>query len=75
MSDKLCIPRKAHICRLCGERIEKGEPCQRWSGLIYGEGYFTSHAHPECYRETLDAEWDEGDWECCGVGDMERPSI
>lgn len=74
MSDNLCIPRKPHKCRLCGQRIEVGESCLRWSGLTPGEGYFTSHAHPECYAETVKYKWDSGDWECSLPGDMERPS-
>lgn len=67
----LCRPRKRHLCRLCDEWIEAGEPCERWSGLCAGKP-FTSHAHPECYALTDD--WDEGDWECCMQGDVERPN-
>jgi hypothetical protein len=51
-----------------------GEPCERWTGIIPGQGRFTSHAHPECYRQTEIDKWDPGDWESCGEGDMQRPN-
>ena len=72
---KLCKPRKRHRCRLCWQIIEINEPCCRWSGIEPGEGYRTEHAHPECYQDTLDQNWDEMDWECCMPGDLERPTI
>lgn len=65
----LCIPRKDHRCRLCGKIIQKGEPCKRWSWVERGEGWWTSHAHHECYQQTYKDKWDEGDWENCGPGD------
>lgn len=71
---KLCRPRKKHQCRLCAGDINVGEPCCRWSGLVPGEGYSTSHAHPECYQVTLDGKWDAGDWECAQPGDITRPT-
>ena len=67
----LCLPRKRHLCRLCDEWIEIGEPCERWSGFHDGKP-FTSHAHQECYAMTDG--WDEGDWECTMQGDMKRPN-
>ena len=71
----LCSPRKAHRCRICGEIIAIAEPCCRWSALIEGEGYGTSHAHPECYKHTLECDWDEGDWESTMPGDISRKDI
>lgn len=70
---KLCKPRKRHYCRLCGTTIAIGEPCCRWSNVESGEGYQTSHTHPECYQYTVDHKWDDGDWECCFPVDIERP--
>lgn len=67
----LCRPRKVQRCCLCGERIEVGEPCERWSGLDPGEGYRTAHAHPECLELTV--LWDDGDWESHISGDIQRP--
>lgn len=72
MSRKLCKPRMPHQCRLCGQLIAIGEPCERWTNLMDGDGWVTSHAHPECYAETDG--WDEGDWETCMPGDMPRPA-
>ena len=68
----LCRPRKRHLCRLCDEWVEAGEPCERWTGFHDGAP-FTSHAHPECYAMT--AKWDSGDWECCAPGDVTRPKM
>lgn len=58
---KPCFPRKRHWCRICGGVIAIKEPCCRWSYVERGEGYGTSHAHPECYAITQ--RWDDGDWE------------
>ena len=69
----LCKPRKRHHCRLCGQWIEVAEPCCKWETLEPGEGYETSHAHPECYRVTIAENWVDEDWECCFPGDVERP--
>ena len=71
---KLSVPRKPQSCRLCGTRIDAGEQCCRWSTVERGEGYQTSHAHPECFQYTLDAKWDAGDWECMAPGDISRPN-
>lgn len=71
---KPCRPRKTHRCRLCAGKIEVGEQCCKWEYLEPGEGYGTSHAHPECYQVTLDGKWDEGDWECASPGDVSRPN-
>lgn len=68
----LCIPRKKHQCRICGQQIEVKEPCCRWRGFD-SDGPFTSHAHPECYRVTIAEKWREGDWETFSPGDMDRP--
>jgi hypothetical protein len=38
-----------------------------------GDGWFTSHAHPECYAQTVEDRWDEGDLESTSPGDMDRP--
>lgn len=70
---KLCKPRKRHRCRLCYGIIEVKEPCCRWSTLDEGEGYATSHAHPECYQVTLDEDWSYDTWECSMPGDINRP--
>jgi len=70
-ADSLCIPRKDHRCRLCNELILKGEPCERWTWLVNGIGFGTSHAHPECFAITKN--WDSGDWEATSSGDIERP--
>lgn len=67
-----CKPRKIQACYLCGQKIDKGELCERWSGVTPGDGWWTSHAHPECYAAT--SEWNYDDWECHGFGDMERPN-
>jgi hypothetical protein len=72
---KPCKPRKAHHCRLCAGKIEVGELCCKWEYLEPGEGYGTSHAHPECYQVTLDGKWDDGDWECASPGDVSRPNV
>lgn len=72
MFPRPCRPRKRHLCRLCGGWIEAAELCCRWSGFQRGEGPFTSRAHAECYAATR--RWDEGDWECCLPGDLERPT-
>jgi hypothetical protein len=58
---KPCRPRKRHLCRVCDEWVLPGEECVRWSGVTNGEGWWTCHAHPECYVETedWDYEWDE----------------
>jgi len=72
---KPCKPRKAHHCRLCAGEIKIGELCCRWGYLEPGEGYGTSHAHPECYQVTLDSKWDDGDWECASPGDVYCPTI
>lgn len=68
---KPCTPRKGHQCRICGSHIHKAEKCCRWACVEPGEGYMTSHAHPECYDVTKG--WDDGDWESSFPGDMERP--
>ena len=71
---KLCIPRKRHECRVCGTFIQKGEPCERWTGVEQGEGWWTCHAHPECLDLTVTEKWDEGDWENSSwEWDTERP--
>lgn len=64
--------RKRHQCCLCGQQIEADEGRVRWSGLVHGEGYCTSHAHPECMEVTR--KWDEDDWECTSPGDITRPN-
>ena len=71
---KPCKPRKAHHCRLCGGKIEVGEPCCKWEYLEPGDGHSTSHAHQECYQYTIDAKWGDGDWECMAPGDISRPN-
>ena len=71
----LSIPRKAHLCRLCGQTIQAKEPCLIWSNVEAGEGWHTLHAHPECYQVTLDEKWDELEWESTFPGDIERPAI
>ena len=71
---KPCHLRKAHRCRLCVGKIEIREQCCKWEYLEPGEGYGTSHTHPECYQVTLDYKWDGGDWECASPGDVSRPN-
>lgn len=58
---KPCRPRKRHACRVCDEWVLPREACVRWSGVTEGVGWWTCHAHPECYVETedWDYEWDE----------------
>ncbi len=73
MRQKYCIPRKWHECRVCGEAIQKGEACERWSGLMEGEGWFTSHAHLICGR-FMEAHRHE-DWECILPGDCLREEV
>jgi hypothetical protein len=68
---KPCIPRKRHLCRLCGTWIEAREPCCKWSG--FDDPPWTSYAHPECYDE-MKAE-NEQVWESLLPGDIERPSV
>lgn len=71
---KLCVPRKRHVCRVCGKFIHKGEPCERWSGVEPGDGWWTCHAHPECLDQTVRDKWDDGDWETASwENEMERP--
>ena len=48
------------------------DPRCRWT--TFDDGPRTYHAHPECYQVTLDGKWDNGDWECCCRGDLERPT-
>jgi hypothetical protein len=72
--NNLSKTRKVHHCRLCGEKIEKGEFCKIWSGVEQGEGWWTSHAHPECYEYTIVNKWDSLDWECNPPGSIERPT-
>lgn len=62
--------RKAHCCRLCGEAINTGESCIRRAGFD-GDGPWTIHMHPECEVQTKD--WDDGDWESAGIGEIKRP--
>jgi hypothetical protein len=72
---KLCVPRKRHVCRVCGQWIPKGEPCERFAGVEQGEGWWTCHAHPECLDLTVTQKWDEGDWECAyWETETERPA-
>lgn len=68
---KLCVPRKRHVCRVCGTWIQKGEPCERWSGVEQGEGWQTCHAHPECL-DKAHRTWHPDDWE--ERGEDERPT-
>ncbi len=68
---KPCIPRKRHECRVCGLWIAAGEHCCRWTGVTPSEGWWTCHAHPECYALTED--WDCVDWEMPPSG--EHPGI
>ena len=68
---KPCRPRKTHRCRICDGRIVAGEECARWSGVDRSEGWWTSHAHPECYAMTQ--KWDQFDWE--SSFDTERPTV
>jgi hypothetical protein len=67
---KPCRPRKRHACRVCGTGVLPGEECVRWVGVASGEGWWTCHAHPECYALTDD--WDHDDWE---FTDAERPAV
>lgn len=63
------------MCRICGKWIQKGEPCERWTGVEQGEGWWTCHAHPECLDYTVVHKWDDGDWECAyWETEMERPA-
>ena len=62
VSDKAITARKAHECRLCGERIERGEPCHVYNGVESGVGFYSIHFHPECWRASRD--FDSLDWEC-----------
>lgn len=71
----LVIPKKPHLCRLCGTIIPKGEKCEYWANVEPGEGWCSSYAHPECYEYTVINKWDHGDWECMSPGDIERPQI
>lgn len=70
----LCRPRKWQRCRLCGQVIEIGEPCHRFTGVEPGEGWWTMHIHPECYAVTIKEKWDTDDWELCEPGDFDRPT-
>ena len=55
--------RKPHRCDLCGERIAVGELYATRSGVSEGDGFSTTHMHPECHayesRETVDSDWYE----------------
>ena len=60
---------KDYCCFVCGEVIPKGEVHTARRGI--DEKPFTFRMHSECHDITLD--WDQGDWECHGEGDCERP--
>lgn len=53
--------------------IRVGERCVRWTGVISGEGFFTSHAHPVCSR-FMQAYWQE-DWESIFPGDYSAEEV
>ena len=44
--------RKPRECNWCGEKIEKGESAETWSGVFDGD-FFTSTMHPECHEAML----------------------
>lgn len=69
----LCHPRKRQQCRVCGRIIRAGEPCVRWTGVISGQGYFTSHAHPVCSR-FMDTHW-KVFWEDTFPGDYTAEEV
>lgn len=60
ISDKFLIPRKAHRCCICDQRIDKGEKCHAYTGSEDGRIY-TNHAHIMCYSYTRS--WDWYDWD------------
>ena len=66
------VVRKPHQCRVCGERIAKGE-----AGMIYRgideDGPYTIYFHHECWAGSRD--WTEDEWESCGPGDVTRDEI
>jgi len=69
---RMPLARKKHRCRLCDQTIPPEAPRCRWE--TFDDGPRTYHAHPECYQVTLDDCWDDGDWENCHEGDIERPT-
>ncbi len=66
--------RKSHECRICGQRIAKGEMHVAWSGLdTENGGWCRLHMHLDC--EEYSREWDADDWSCCGPGDVSRAEV
>jgi len=60
--DKTIIPRKTHLCFVCGETIEKGESCVSRTGVDSSEGIFTFYMHDLC-EKYADLTFDYYDWE------------
>lgn len=71
LSDKVCKPKKPHECRVCGERIDKGESCQMYRG-VEEEGFYTLYFHCDCWGYSRD--WDDGDWKM-NPGDISREEV
>ena len=73
ISEKLIIPRRSHKCRICGEKIGKGETCYRYVGVEEGIGFYTLYGHIECWEYSRD--WDVDDWETMTPGAVSREEI
>lgn len=65
--------RKPHNCRVCDERIEKGELCHIYKGVESGEGFYTLHFHLDCWDHSRS--WDYWDWDRHMPGDVSRKEV
>lgn len=72
ISDKVGKVRKAHQCRVCGDKIEVGEECHIYRGVA-DDGFYTGYFHDICWDYSRD--WDELDWETCSPGSISRNDI
>ena len=73
ISDNVGKVHKPHSCRICDERIEKGEKCHIYKGVEDGEGFYTLWFHHECWNYSRDFDW--WDWESIFPGDVSRKEV
>lgn len=62
LSTEMPVARKDHRCRLCGEKILKGEVYQRENGLFEGD-FQSIKMHPECHEQDQKNHAGETSWE------------
>ncbi len=53
--------RKAHVCVLCGDAIDKDSAYKRWV-CFDSDGVFTVKVHPDCDSEARQYDWYFGEW-------------